>query len=308
MKDELKVERRSLYFSCVRLAERLLPARIFCSILEPYTFARAALNTAFKDPNPRAPWPDCLPLKWTWRVACQRRMSHYLNFYLQYFPERLSDPKWSKNFRIVGLDRLLEVRQGGRPVVGALCHVGPLLFLRPWLRAAGVHSGVLIAGKSTDPVDQARRKSGLLDCPHIPPRFHLDQLKQAAEFLASGNLLFVAIDVPTGRQMEVPYSEGWTFRMATGAIRLAIRHQAELIPCMIIDEGSWRFRIEVGRPVPKEFLTAESDWTCAGKHLLAEMRPHFEAHPEQCQDDLIMSLQKTASAKHFSCSNRLSPD
>jgi hypothetical protein len=80
--------------------------------------------------------------------------------------------------------------------------------------------------------------------------------------------------------------------MATGAVRLALRHQAELIPCSILDEGRWHFRIELGRPVPREFLTAGSGWSRAGKHLLDEMMPHFQAHPEQCGGNLIVCLRK----------------
>jgi hypothetical protein len=83
--------------------------------------------------------------------------------------------------------------------------------------------------------------------------------------------------------------------MATGAIRLAIRHHAELIPCTIIEEGPWRFRIEAGKPVPKEFLTAESEWPRAGTHLLAAMLPHFQAHPEQCTSNLIARLSSSAA-------------
>ena len=43
------------------------------------------------------------------------------------------------------------------------------------------------------------------------------------------------------------------------AIRLAIRHEAELIPCSIIEDGPWRFRIEIDEATPREFLRSESD-------------------------------------------------
>ena len=86
----------------------------------------------------------------------------------------------------------------------------------------------------------------------------------------------MAIDAPTGKQMIVPFCDGWDFQMATGAIRFAIRHQAELIPCSIIDEGSWHYRITLGRPVPREHLTPEADWSRAGKRLLGEMLRSFK--------------------------------
>ena len=46
--------------------------------------------------------------------------------------------------------------------------------------------------------------------------------------------------------------------MNTGAVRLAIRQQAELVPATLVDEGGWHFRLELGRPVPKEFLATEA--------------------------------------------------
>ena len=213
------------------------------------------------------------------------------------FPTGWPIRKWRDNCRINGLDRLLKARQGGRPVVVAFCHFGPILFMRPWLQAAGIPSGILVLGSSEDRLKPAKKNHVLFRYPHIPERFHLDQLKQATEFLAAGNILFIAIDVLSARQMDVPFCDGWTFQMPTGPVRLAINHKAELIPCTIIDEGSWRFRIEVGRPVPEEFLTTKSECTRAGKHLLAEMLPHFQAHPEQCGHDVIMRLRKNIPAQ-----------
>jgi lauroyl/myristoyl acyltransferase len=266
------------------------------SFLKPFAFARATLNTAFKNPRPCVPLPECLKAAWTWRMARQRRMSGYLNHYIEYFPDRLADAKWKDNCCIVGRDHLLKAWQGGRPAVLAFCHFGPIHLMRPWVRAGGIPCAALVGGKSENRPELIRKTDRLVRYPHIPTRFYLDQLKAAAEFLAAGNVLFLAIDGPVGAQIDVPFCDGWTFQMATGAIRLAIRHQAELIPCSIIEEGPWRFRIEVGKPVPKEFLTAGSGWLCAGNHLLAAMLPHFQAYPEQCGRDLILRLRKISSA------------
>lgn len=295
MKDGLRTARGSFFFSSLRWAERHLPVPTLYSLLKPFAFARAILNTAFKNPRPCVPLPDCLEAAWTWRMAAQRRMSSYLNHYLEYFPDRLADPKWQDHCRIVGRDHLLKLRQSGRPAVLAFCHFGPIYFMRPWLRAGGIPSAALLGGKPENRAELIRLTDPLVCFPQIPTTFFLEQLKEAAEFLAAGNLLFVAIDEPAGKQMDVPFCDGWTLQMATGAVRLAIRHQAELIPTAIIDEGPWRFRIEVGRPVPREFLTARSNWNHAGRHLLAEMLPHFKAHPEQCGRNLILRLRENPS-------------
>ena len=122
--------------------------------------------------------------------------------------------------------------------------------------------------------------------------FYQDQLREMIAFVAAGNPLLIPIDAPTGKQMIIPFCDGWNFHMATGAVRLAIRQQAELIPCAIIDEGGWYFCIKFGRPVPGEFLSAETDWSRAGKYLLDEMIPVFQAHPEQCRPDLTRCLKQ----------------
>ena len=93
--------------------------------------------------------------------------------------------------------------------------------------------------------------------------------------------------------------------MTAGAIRLAMLHRVPLIPCSVVDEGGWHFRIKFGQPVPRECLTEETDHTVAGKHMLQEMVPIFQAFPEQCsihmtrclQPDPLSSMSKSSTFK-----------
>ena len=135
-----------------------------------------------------------------------------------------------------------------------------------------------------------RRGDQLTPFPQVPTAFHSDQLRAANEFLAAGNSLLVAMDDGAGRQMRVPMS-GWTFRMATGVVRLAMRHRAEIIPCSIVDEGGWRFHVKLGRPVPTGCLAHEADLIRAGKHLLDELLPCFQNHPGQSSNQLLNCFQ-----------------
>lgn len=218
-------------------------------------------------------------------------MKDDLNEILEYLPERLVEPKWTSRCRIEGLEHVLRARQNGRPVVLAFTHFSAYHLSRLWLRAAGVPAAALIVGKAEDRTQLKRLEDRFSPFPEIPTCFYLDQLRKASEFLSAGNLLLIAIDNAAGKQMSVPVGEGWRFQMATGAVRLAIRHQAELISCVVIDEGHWRFRVKLGRPVPAEYLTAGVDWTQAGKHLLDEMLPHFRKHPGHCSYQLIKYFQ-----------------
>jgi lauroyl/myristoyl acyltransferase len=274
MENRIKDTRKLLFFFSVRWLERRLSVRSLYRILRPHAFVRAALKGI----------PASLPLagpgvEKSARAMREERMKRYLNQILEYLPERLAEPKWMSGCRIAGLERLQQARQNGRPVVLAFRHFGPYFLLRPWLRAAGFPVASLIRGKPGNRFRLRRREDRVSPFPGVPTVFYLDQLRAADKFLAAGNLLLVAIDHATGKQMDVPVGDGRTFRMATGAVRLAIRHRAELIPCSIIDEGCWRFQIELGRPAPAECLATESDLVPAGKHLLNELRPHFGDHP-----------------------------
>jgi lauroyl/myristoyl acyltransferase len=294
MKNSFKSACGLFFFFFIRRLERVLSVRGLYRILKPIAFARAILNTAFKKPEPAAPLPDGLGMARTVRLVRRQRTSRYLNHYLEYFPDRLAESKWMNNCRINGLDHLRQARQKGRPVVLAFCHFGPFFLLRSWLRAAGIPAALLIGGKAERRPELFRLLDRFTPFPEIQTVFYMDQLRESSKFLAEGNVLLSAMDGLLGKQMDVPFGEGWTIQMATGAIRMAIRHQAELIPCSIIDEGGWRFRIELGRPVPKNFLTAGSDLIHAGKHLIDEMIPHFMAHPEQKRFKRVFRTKTTS--------------
>jgi len=84
--------------------------------------------------------------------------------------------------------------------------------------------------------------------------------------------------------------ERWQFGMASGAIRLAMRNSAELIPGSIAEVGAWRFQIHLGPPVPASML-ASGDPIPVGKHLLDAMLPVLRQHPEQCTERLVKQFK-----------------
>lgn len=226
------------------------------------------------------------------REARPSRTLWFLNRTLQYFPELLSSAKWKSRCRIVGLEHLRKARSDGRPVVMAFCHFNAYYLLESWLHAAGFPVAALVGETAKSDSRTKRLNDQISPLVERPIVFFRDQLRQAIEFLAAGNILLIAIDTDDGKQMSVPVREGWIFQMGTGAIRLARRHKAELIPCTIIDEGRWQFRIELGRPVPRECLMAEADGISAGKHLLEEISVHFQACPEECATGLVRRFSR----------------
>lgn len=261
----------------------------YYSILQPLLGMRATLNTVWKKTGLAGPRPEFLKVSEPARAARRERADDYLNHILEFFPERLAEEKWMTRCRFEGLDQLPRARKNG-PVILAFCHFGPYYLLRFWLRAAGIPAATLVRGKSAGRMRVMRLKDRLSPFHEIPAAFYQDQLREMGEFLAAGNVLLIAMDAPLGRQITLSFCDGWSFQIATGPVRLAGRHQAEIFPCSIIGDGRWRFRIQIGRPVPAELLAAEVGWPAAGQYLLDELMPAFRAHPEQCRADLTRCL------------------
>lgn len=280
----------------IREAERHLPAHRLYSILKPVLFARATLNTVFKPPKSAPPLPGFLSGGQAVQRRIQQRATHYLNEILRYFPDRLGEASWKDHCRIEGLARLEEARREGRGVVLAFCHFGAFYLLHVWLRVCGFPASVFVQGESAKRTRLKRAQDRLFPLPQIPVALYQDQLRETAQLLMGGNLLVIAVDIRAVRQIEVPFGEGWTLQMATGALRFASRHQAQLMPCSITDEGAWHFRMKIGRPVPEKYLRPQLDAQRAGEHLIEEMRPDFQAHPGQCWTELTRSLKPSRLA------------
>lgn len=282
----------------IRLLERKLSVENLYRVLLPFMFARALVNTAFKNYRPAVPLPECLEAAWSPRLNRRRRMNGYLNDLVDFFPDRLAEPKWRERCRISGLEHLRAARQAGRPIVLVFVHFGAFGLLRIWLRSVGIPAAAVLGGRSGNRPKIKLHLDKYFPDPGVPTTFCPDQMREVLAFLAAGNPLCIAADVGKSddKKIEVSFCDGWNFRMNTGAVRLASRQRAELVPATLVAEGGWRFRLELGRPVPEEFLSAETDWPRAGKFLLDEMMPHWRAHPEQCKSDFIRCLKKTVAA------------
>jgi lauroyl/myristoyl acyltransferase len=235
--------------------------------------------------------PECLG-GGEFRISKRQQQIKSLNTVLEFFPEQLGTPKWRDRLQIDGLQYLETARRQQRPVILAFCHFGPYSLLRFWLRAAGFPVATLVKGQSqVRPMDK-RLKDRVSPFPEIPTAFHREnQLRDAVKFLASGNVLLVAIDIMSGKKMELALDECWQFWMATGPIRMAMRQNAEIIPCSIIDRGDWHFRIHLGPPVPAALL-ASGDPLPVGKHLLDAMLPVWRAHPEHCTKEFLTKFHR----------------
>jgi hypothetical protein len=276
-----------LRFKGIRRLERTFDPETLHRLLRPIACVRAALK---KNPPPLQ-LPAAIGPGTIHAGNATARKNYYLNFTLSFFPERLADPAWLGRCSFYGIEALRECQRRGQPAIIAICHFGPVYLLSRWLQAAGIRSATFVSGRTDERSYLNRLKDQATVFPEIPRVFFPHQLRELTKFLADGHVLVIAIDSLKGNLIEIPVDAGCHFRMATGAIRLAARHGARLFPGSIRDEGRWRFHFELGRPVPAEWLADDPDLISAGKHLVSELLPHFQAHPGQCSKMVLECFQ-----------------
>ncbi len=283
-----------LEFATIRRLERTLSPDAFHQFVALFVRIRRPV----KGPRPMIPLPDCLQSAGNQALSVrEKRVADYFNRVLEFFPDQLSSPKWRDRVEFDGLEHLASARKNKKPIVLAFCHFGPFFLLRPWLRVAGFPAVSLIRGQSEIRPPWKRLADAVSPFPEIPPAFYQDQLRELVGFLRSGNPLLIALDVETGKQLEVPFDDQRHIRVASGPIRLAIHHEAELLPCSITDQGRWRFRIKLSPPVPQEFLRAGQE-AQAVKRIIETLLPEIRAHPEQCAPRVLNLFQPLVPSKN----------
>jgi len=278
-----------LRFKFIRLLERICRPDTLYRLLLPL----AVLRAAFKKSTAPQRLPAPVGRGMVAPGNAKSQAGYRQNAVLTFFPDRLRNPAWLSRCSFSGIDRLQDCQRRGQPVILATAHFGPVFLLSRWLQAAGIRSATLVSGRTDERSYLNRLKDRATLFPEIPRVFFPHQLRELTKFLAAGNVLVIAIDSPRGNQIKVPLDARHHFRLATGPIRLAARHGARLFPCTILDEGRWRFRFELGHPVPAEFLSDPSDLASAGNFLASELLPCFAAQPEQCSK-MVLACFETA--------------
>jgi len=276
-------ERRStLAAPLLRSLEPLLPVVAYLALLYPIAFVRAVIHQVFKKPA-KLVLPSFLT-----PVLPQNplpRLSTYLNRTFEFIPDRLDSAKWQARCRYVGIQPVREAMDAGKPVIFTFAHFGQYGLLRNWLRSAGIPMATVSGGTASNRSNLLKRKDCWAISSNVPTAFHLDKLTDAVRHFKNGTPLAMAFDVPHRHQVTVPLKDGWAFNMATGAIRLARTHGAQLFPCAIYNEGSWRFKIEAFPAVPEDALT-HGDQNAA-RYILEKLLPVFEKHSDQWELALL---------------------
>ena len=276
-------------FYFLRLGERLLPTSVLSLLLWPpaavwdlVQLRQRKLLTHWRRFPPS--WhPKSLPF------FLRQSLGLYHEELIYIWPDRLRSARWLSRCRLEGGGDLIGSGEGDRPVVLASVHFGPYETLPYWLRAHGIVTTMIRGLPASDSLNSLTSYQYALSPPADVPVFlparelaPLPRFAHVRQLVGPGRRLLVMVDVDRGLQFQLPF-ENRSFRMATGAIRLAAMADAELIPCLIRQTGSWKFAIHFGTPVPRLYLRNSPDMEAVGAHLLKEFSKVITCYPEQCR-------------------------
>ncbi len=283
----------NLTFRLTRLYERLLPVELFCRLFLGLAGIRAWNHHLIKGPADSLAYPECLRFAGPTSPPRLERQTLYLTRVLEMIPDRLPLPDWRARCEIAGLDPIRKALAARQPVVLAFAHFGGYRLLRSWLRATGIPTALLVAEPRTRRSRVLKAQDRLAAMPEVPVTFDGRSLAGAIRFLQAGHCLGTAIDVSAGRHVRVPLDAGWHFRLTTGAIRLARRTSALLIPASVVVQPGCRFKIELGEPTPREMLDADDDLPAA-RHLVDQFVPIWTSNPDQWTESLHQCFESPA--------------
>ena len=290
----LAVSWSGFYF--LRGCERVLPISVLDVLLWPVAAASDLLEV--RNRKLLTSWRR-IPKSWhpnPWRFFFRQGVGYYHEELIYVWPDRLCAPEWLKRCQLEGQTHLVTSRNHERPIVLASLHFGPYETFPYWLRAHGVATTMIRGLAASEALKSLSDYQYSLSPPADVPVFlsakelaPLPRFSHIRQFLGPGRRLLVMVDVDRGMQFHLPF-QGHSFRMASGAIRLAAMANAELIPCLIRETGSWRFAIWFGAPVPREYLGNSPDLQSVGAHLLNEFSKLITRYPEQCRARFLSAL------------------
>jgi len=222
---------------------------------------------------------DGLPAEW----RREGSFSHYLHMIRVWHEalatsllyDRLSSPAWASRITVSGTPPNELPGWGQRPVIVAFVHTGAFSLLRYGMRARGIPTASLVAGLPRVIVIHAetiRRAGdtlhGMGDVPHtfMGPK----ALREALHFLRPGHALTVALDGAKGPDLIPCDAGGLILHVKDGAVRLAQRTNALLLPASVQRKGPFRFEFRFGPPVPEHLLQSD-DTTEALQYLVREL-------------------------------------
>jgi lauroyl/myristoyl acyltransferase len=295
----------SLLLHAMRALEALLPIWCLRIVLWPPAALKAMWELGWSEPTlrlfrrmPASIRTPAAERRWLWRLWLARTRLNVTKF-MAFWPDRLGKPRWRAQCRFSGADQLESLSRCERPVVLAVLHLGPLLLLRYYLRSRGLAVAGLVGRPLAERSPIRQHLDGLCDKAYalsgVANVFDLTQLRDLHRHLQPGRFVIVALDGGHGNHVFVDNGDS-SFRMASGAVRLAARTGAVAVPCLIRADRALGVCIHFGKPVPEELLADPRNHLAACQHLYQEFLPFLRAHPHEASYELSCRFRLDAAS------------
>lgn len=188
---------------------------------------------------------------------------------------------YKKQLILEGVEHVRAAQAAGRGVVMASAHYANPEFAVQGLAAAGITVFALVEPLQPPELGRLmwnlRRKHG-----HVYEPVSFSAVKNALSWLRKGGVVAILIDrdiQKRGVQLELC---GEPARFPTGAVDLAMRTNAVLLPGWVRREGEYRVHAVIGPPVEMERTgNNDDDLRCNTAKLLALFERHLKRDPGQ---------------------------
>jgi KDO2-lipid IV(A) lauroyltransferase len=180
-----------------------------------------------------------------------------------------------------GLDYVREARAAGHGVVMASAHYANPEFAVQGLRAAGITVFALV--EPLNPPELGRLMTRLRAVHgHQYEPVSFTAIKKAIAHLRNGGVVAILIDRDIQKRgVEIDFC-GYPARFPTGAVDLAMRTNAVLLPGWVRREGGFKIHAAIGPPMPL-VVTGDHDADLRSNtaNLLARFEKHLKQDPGQ---------------------------
>jgi KDO2-lipid IV(A) lauroyltransferase len=200
---------------------------------------------------------------------------------------------------LTGLEHIREAHAAGRGVVMASAHYANPEFAVQGLRAAGVQVFALV--EQLDPPQLNRLMWSLRNVHgHHYEAVSFGAVKRALEWLRAGGVVAILVDRDIQKRgVDIEFC-GAPARFPTGAVDLALRTNAVLLPGWVRRESAYKVRAEIGPPL--EIVRTgnhDEDLRLNTARLLALFERHLKRDPGQWSvlDRIWPSADGSAAAR-----------
>jgi len=186
-----------------------------------------------------------------------------------------------KDLTLDGIEYIREAQKAGHGVVVASAHYANPEFALQGVAAAGLKMFAIV--EQLDPPELGRLMRGLRAVHgHQYEPISFTTMKKAINWLRSGGAVAILIDRDIQKRgIELTFC-GYPARFPTGAVDLAMRTNAVLIPSWVRREGGFKIRATIGPPMPLTVTgNTEEDLRVNTQRLLNRFEKHLRQDPGQ---------------------------